>query len=345
MPTTAKASVSSQIVRDTIDSPALVDNPLSDPHRRRLPVYLPAGYGLDPTRRYPVAIMLPAIFVAGEHLLGARPFGEGLGERLDRLIGAGSIPPMIVALPDGRSRYGTGQYLDSSAVGDYEGFVLDVVRHLDRRYLTEAHRARRAVFGKSSGGFGALRLAMRHPDVFGLVADHSGDKGFEWCYRSHVPHFLDRTPDLDAVKQHLADLDATYAASAHPLDFVHRVNIPAMAACYSPNPDAPLGFDLPVELGTGRWRADVWARWLAHDPIHTAAAHADALRSLELLYVDCGSRDEHFLHYGSRQLAAELERLGVAHHYLEFDGGHRDTDARYDVSLSAFGRVWSEPAG
>lgn len=335
----ASASITSQIVFETVESPALLGNPLGDPHRRRTPVYLPPGYGADPARRYPLAIMLPAIFVSGDMLLAPRPFGEPLAARLDRLIAEQRMPPMIVALPDGRSRYGTGQYLDSPAVGDYEGFVLDVVAHLDRTFATAAHRDQRAVLGKSSGGFGALRLGMRRPDVFGMVADHSGDKGFELCYRSHVPQFLDRTPDLDAVKRHLAHLDATYAAAAHPLDFVHRVNLPAMAACYSPDPDAPLGFELPVELGSGRWRPEVWSRWLAHDPIHAAAAHADALRSLKLLYLDCGDRDEHFLHYGGRQLAAELGRLGVPHVYEEFPGGHRETEHRYDVSLSAIGRA------
>lgn len=327
----------SQVVIEIVDSPSLRHNPLGDPHRRAVAIYLPAGYHADPSRRYPTALVLPPIFVSGEMLLAPRPFTEPLRDRLDRLIAEQRMPPMIVALPDGRSRYGTGQYLNSPAVGDYEGFVLDVVAHLDRSLRTEPDRARRAVLGKSSGGFGALRLGMRHPEVFGLVADHSGDKGFEWCYRSHVPHFLDRSPDLAAVRRALADLTATRAASTGPLDFVHRVNIAAMAACYSPDPESPLGFALPVELGTGRFRPEVWARWLAHDPVETAARHATALASLALLYFDCGDRDEHFLHYGARQLAARLSALGVPHRYEEFPGGHSDTEARYDVSFTAIG--------
>lgn len=152
-----------------------------------------------------------------------------------------------------------------------------------------------------------------------------------------MQHFLDRTPDFDTLRRALVDLDATLAASNGPMDFVHRVNFAAMAACYSPNPDSPLGFDLPVELGTGRWRPEVWDRWRAHDPVEIVPRYADALRSLALLYFDCGDRDEHLLYRGARQLAEKLEALGVPHRYEEFPGGHRETEARYDVSLTAIG--------
>lgn len=329
-------STASTIRVDLVDCPALRGNPLGDPARRPLRIYLPAGYDADPSRRYPTAYLLGAIFVSGEHLLASKPFGETLQARLDRLIATRQMPPMIVVLPDGRSRYGTGQYLDSPAVGRYQGFVLDQVEYVDRHYRTIADRGARAVLGKSSGGFGALRLGMDHPDVFAYVADHSGDKGFEWCYRPDVGRFLDRNPDEATIRRHLADLDVTFAASSGPLDFVHRVNLAAMAACYSPS-DAALGFDLPVELTTGRWRPDVWQRWLAHDPVHRVERHVDALRSLKLLYFDCGDRDEHFLHYGARQLTQRLSDLGVPHVHAEFPGGHRETDHRYDVSLAHIG--------
>lgn len=329
-------STASTIRVDLVASPALRGNPLGDAARRPLRIYLPPGYDADASRRYPTAWLLGAIFVGGEHLLAPKPFGESLRARLDRLIAEQAIPPMIVVLPDGRSRYGTGQYLDSPAVGRYQGFVLDTVDYVDRHYRTIPHRDARAVLGKSSGGFGALRLGMDRPDVFGLVADHSGDKGFEWCYRPDMARFLDRNPDEATIARHLGDLDATFAASAGPMDFVHRVNIAAMAACYSPS-DAGLGFDLPVELGTGRWRPAVWARWLAHDPVHRVEHHVDALRSLKLLYFDCGNRDPHFLHYGARQLDRRLTALEVDHEYAEFDGGHTGTEHRYDVSLARIG--------
>lgn len=327
----------SRIVIDCINSAALSGNPLGDPARRALHIYLPPGYDAEPACRYPSVYLLGALFVGGELLLAPRPFSESLKDRLDRLIQAQRMPPLIMVMPDARSRYGTGQYLDSPAVGRYGSFIVEVVEHIDRSYRTIAQRNARAVMGKSSGGFGALRFGMTRPDLFGLVADHSGDKGFDFCYRCQVPDFLDCHSDTASVTRALADLDATYGSSANILDFVHRVNIAAMAACYSPDPGSPLGFQLPVTLNTGVWRSDVWAQWLAHDPVQIALQYADALRSLRLLYFDCGDRDEHFLHYGARQLAAQLTEVGIEHRYEEFSGGHRETEHRYNISLAAIG--------
>jgi hypothetical protein len=108
-----------------------------------------------------------------------------------------------------------------------------------------------------------------------------------------------------------------------------------MASCYSPNPAAPTGFDLPFDEQTAELRPDVWARWLAHDPVELVAAHADALRALRLYFLDCGRADEHHLQYGGRIYAARLEALGIPHTYEEFDGGHMNVSHRYDVSLRA----------
>jgi hypothetical protein len=112
-----------------------------------------------------------------------------------------------------------------------------------------------------------------------------------------------------------------------------------MAACYSPNPAAPLGLDLPFTLDTCELLPEVWERWQGWDPIEMADRHADALRSLRLLFIDCGTRDEFHLHYGARRLARRLSALGIAYEHEEFDDGHMDIDYRYDVSLPKLARA------
>ena len=107
----------------------------------------------------------------------------------------------------------------------------------------------------------------------------------------------------------------------------------AMAACYSADPSAPLGIGLPFDLDTCAIRPDVWARWMAWDPVEMVERHAEALRSLRLLFVDCGTRDEFNLHFGARRLVQRLQAHGIAHEHEEFDDGHMDIDYRYDVSL------------
>jgi S-formylglutathione hydrolase FrmB len=49
---------------------------------------------------------------------------------------------------------------------------------------------RRGVFGKSSGGYGAITHALRHSDIWAAAACHSGDMGFELCYLPDMPAVL-----------------------------------------------------------------------------------------------------------------------------------------------------------
>ena len=71
-------------------------------------------------------------------------------------------------------------------------------------------------------------------------------------------------------------------------------------------------------------------------------AHLTALRRLKLLYLDCGNRDEYALHYGARIFSQRLAGLDIPHVHEEFDGGHRSTSFRYDVSLKAISEAFGE---
>jgi enterochelin esterase family protein len=108
-----------------------------------------------------------------------------------------------------------------------------------------------------------------------------------------------------------------------------------MSACYSPNPNAPYGFDLPFDLETGELREDVWQRWLGWDPVCIVDKHLNALRSLRLIYFDAGLRDEFNLQYGARIFAKRLSARGINFVHQEFDDGHFDIQYRYDNSLQA----------
>jgi enterochelin esterase family protein len=209
--------------------------------------------------------------------------------------------------------------------------VEELVPHVDRTYRTKADAAHRGVAGKSSGGYGALALAMRRPGVFGAVASHSGDMYFEYCYRPDIPKFIRLVQEAGGLEPWFRDFEA---AVQKEKDHFHVLNILGMAAAYSPNPAAaPFGFDVPCDLETGVFRDDVWARWLAHDPLTLLERHADALRSMRLVYLDCGTRDEWHLHLGARMFARRLRELGIAHQHEEFRDGHMNVSYRYDVSL------------
>ena len=175
---------------------------------------------------------------------------------------------------------------------------------------------------------------MRHPDVFCALADHSGDSNFELCYFPDFPGALDAFRDAGGPA---AWLDRYWAdANRRRQKHFKPLNIVGMAAHYSPDPQAPaadLRIDWPFDLDTGEFRPAVWDRWRAWDPIQMLDRHADNLRRMRAIYLDCGSRDEYALHWGTRTLAARLAGHGIGVRHEEFDDGHMNITYRYDVSL------------
>lgn len=328
----------SQVIIETIHFQSLESNPLGDPAERRIPVYLPPGYAQGKSR-YPVVYVLAGFTGRGTMMLNDSLWEENIQERMDRLITSGDAAPMILVLPDGSTRYGGSQYINSTGTGNYEDHLLELVRCIDAEYRTIQDPAGRAVAGKSSGGFGATRMGMRHPDVFGLVADHSGDKYFELCYKPDFPKLLSfyARSGKDGLAAALAAPGHIRPASG---EFFGALNISAMASCYSPNPSAPLGFDLPIDPYTGELRPATWARWEAHDPVNLVEAYAENLRGLSLLFFDCGTRDEYNLQYGARIFAQRLHQHDIPFIHEEFDDGHRGLNYRYDRSLALFSEIF-----
>lgn len=319
------------LVVETVESRALAANTLGDSPIRRVPVWLPPSYARESTRRYPVIFWLAGFSGNGESLFQSRPWQPGLGERLDRLCDAGAMGEAIVVAPDGFSRWGGSQYLDSPVHGGHgTHLVRELVPEIDRRFRTRATRDARAIAGHSSGGFGALVHAMRHSDVFAAVASHAGDSYFE----------LSILPDVAAAARTLRRHGGVDGFLAHferaivkRSDDFTTIMMLACAAAYSPDETRPRGIALPFDLETGELDQAVWRRWKAWDPLELVGAHAEALRAMKLVYLDAGTRDEHALDLGARVLAARMRALGIPHRHEEFDDGHRATSYRFEVSL------------
>jgi len=333
-----QGSARGRVVIERVTSEVLRGNPAGDPHVREVPVWLPPSYDRDPSRRYPVAYLLSGFTGRGRMMLNDNPWSPSLPDRMDAMVARGACGEMILVMADCFTRFGGSQYLDSTATGRYETHLTaELVAWIDARYRTLASRDHRGIAGKSSGGYGALVLGMRHPGVFGAVASHSGDLYFDWCYRGDLPKFCSAVQHAGGIEKWLAGFDQR-AQKRH--EDITVLNILAMAANYSPNPATPpFGIDLPVDLETGRFRPEVWERWLAHDPLQLMEQHADALRSLRLLFVDCGTRDEFSLHLGARMFARRLRELKIDHVHEEFDDGHMNIGYRYDASLPRMARA------
>jgi hypothetical protein len=319
-------------------SVVLKGNALGDPHERDVYCYLPPDYD-EGSRRYPSIYFLAGFTGTGRSHLNFDPFVESIDARLDRLITSGAMPPAICVLPDCFTKLGGSQYVNSSATGRYEDYLIDeVVPLVDRELRTLASRDHRAVSGKSSGGYGAMVLAMRHPDVFGGFASHAGDAYFAYCYLPDFVKFtmgIERHGGVEGFFKHFQSLPKKTREAMEVL------NILAMAACYSPNPSAPMGIDLPVALPTGEIRAEIWKRWVDNDPVHMAKLHADALRSMKVIFLDAGLRDEFNLQMGARIFCSRLDALGVKYVHEEFDDTHMSINYRYDRSMVVLSRALS----
>jgi S-formylglutathione hydrolase FrmB len=234
---------------------------------------------------------------------------------------------------DGMTRVGGNQYVDSTAVGPWARHIVEeLVPWAEATFRLKPGRAHRGVFGKSSGGYGSLMMALEHADTFAAAASHSGDSYFEYCYAPDFPKAVDGLRSVGGLGTFLADL---HSYPKFPSHLFHTLNVVAMAHFYSPNQSSPHGFDLPFDEATGERREDVFARWKLRDPVALVAQRVEALQSLKLLWVECGSKDEWNLHHGARVLKARLEDHGVPHEYAEFDDTHSSLNYRYDVTLPA----------
>ncbi len=319
-----------RILRLQHESSCLRGNRLGDPYRRELPVYLPPGYEAEPARHYPVVFYLAGFMGIGESKLAWRPWGETFVERLDRLQLEGALGPTIVVFPDCFTKLGGSQYIDSSASGDYDRYLGELVEFVDRELRTLPGPRHRAVAGKSSGGFGAIVQGMLHPERWSAVACHSGDSYFEFCFLTDLPKTLNEINRFGSVSDFL---EGFYIKKKRSPAMTHAIMHLAMAACFDPLPDHRDGFQLPVDLQTGVLVPERWERWLAWDPVRMIPNYSESLKRLGCLFVDCGSKDQYHLHYGARQMKAALDASGVPVVYEEFSDNHSNIDYRLDRSI------------
>jgi enterochelin esterase-like enzyme len=128
-------------------------------------IYLPPGYASTATR-YPVVYLLH-----GEDQTDSSFLQIGVQGTLDGLIARHAIPPTIAVMIQGGP--GTNNWLNHDGA-DYEAYVLEVQQLIDRMLPTIPDRAARAIVGYSMGGYGAMHLALTHPQTFAAVESWLG---------------------------------------------------------------------------------------------------------------------------------------------------------------------------
>jgi S-formylglutathione hydrolase FrmB len=143
---------------------------LSEAMERPIPygIFLPQGYDAPENRdrRYPLVVWLHGMWE--DH---KRFHSRGGSQALDELIGKGEVPELILVSPSpGRTSF----YINGKTSGRAEDLVVrDLLGHLEATYRLEPGREHRAIMGVSMGGMAALKIALKHPQLFGTVATHS----------------------------------------------------------------------------------------------------------------------------------------------------------------------------
>lgn len=147
--------------------------------KRRMTIYLPAGYTTDKQKKYPVLYLL--------HGSGGDEEAWADGGRaiqiLDNLIAEGRCKPMIVVMPNGNIDLTAAPGEDpenpdvkpsamntNSMLGKFESsFMTEIVNYVDNHYNTIPKKSHRAIAGLSLGGLHTLFISLNNPDDFDYV--------------------------------------------------------------------------------------------------------------------------------------------------------------------------------
>ncbi len=286
----------------TITSTKLRGNPLGDPVTRRVAIFKPDG-----VKERALVVYLPGWGGSSEDAI-AQGAGGWFGQVVDRLAAKGMA--FRIAVVDGRSRYGGSQFLNSSATGDYADYVSEEIVPA----LFKAGEKTCIIAGHSSGGYGALMLAISHHEKFPAVVALSPDSNFEITHKPLV-----EDPSVRAVTR--AELDAAMAP-AKP------ANIPAslilgLCANYAPIAEKPGRFEWLYD-DRGKWRAEAWARWIALDPLTVVRKNPDAFAKTQRVYLDGAEHDEFGANIGARKIHDVIREKVPRSTFYESPGHHSD---------------------
>src|SRR5688572_2056040 len=294
------------VERISVHGKALEGKLEGDAPARDVTVYPPPTYAADQNRRYPVLYLLHG-YGGREDTFTARL--AKLAEIADRLSGLQGFSDLIVVTPSAYTLHKGSMYSNSPTTGDWERFVAeDLVAYMDSHYRTLADRMSRGLAGHSMGGYGALRIGMKRPDVFSNLYLMSS------CCLS-----ANRNPQPQSMAAAAAIKTREQAEEAARAPGFGPSATLASAAAWSPNPNnPPLYIDLPVK--DGKIRPDVVAKWVANAPLEMLAQHVAGLTAQYQISIDIGTKDT--LLASNQQLHEALQRLRIPHEYQQYDGDH-----------------------
>jgi S-formylglutathione hydrolase FrmB len=299
-----------------IHGTSLEGNLEGDAVDRDVLVFLPPGYSKG-SQRYPVVYALHGYSIGAEqwtHEIHVPQTVEGAF--------AQGAHEMIVVLPDAKTAHNGSMYSSSVTTGDFERFIAhDVVDYIDSHYRTIPERTSRGLVGHSMGGYGAARIGMKHPDVFGSLYIMS-----PCCLSARMPG------------ENAAELEKAAAALKAPADsaalpFFTRAQL-AAAAAWSPDPkNPPLYLDLPTKDAVPQ--PEILAKWAANAPLAFVDQYVGNLRQYRAIAMDVGDQDG--LRVDAGKLHDVLDKYAISNTFQVYPGTHTSAVAdRFQKSVMPF---------
>jgi len=299
---------SGKVERIKVYGKSLEGNLAGDSPERDVSVYLPAGYDQNPSRRYPVVFFLHGFSDSDAKVFGFEPHWMNMRDVLDEAFSKRAAREMIVVTPNAYTRFVGSMYSASATTGNWEEFIArDLVEYIDAHYRTIARPEGRGLSGHSMGGYGALRIGQKFPDVFSAIYLLSP------CCLSPGPFGGRENVNPERIAQVKTFDDLNKA------DFFTKITF-ASAAAWSPNPQKPPFYlDMPFE--NGQEGLLISAKWSANQPLATLDQYIFNIKKLEGVAFDAGNEDK-AIAASIKKLHESLTGYGVEHFYEEYVGDH-----------------------
>ena len=295
-----------------IHSTALEGNLEGEAVDRDVVVFLPPSYQKETKRHYPVVYALHGYFIGAEqwtHEIHVPQTIEGAF--------AQGAKDMIVVLPDSKTVYSGSMYSSSQTTGDFEKFVYkDVVAYVDAHYRTIPDRRSRGLVGHSMGGYGASRIGMKHPDVFGALYIMSP------CCMS--PMNGSGPGPANQAKERALTAEKRAAEAKSPAELAAQspgfgAAVFADSAAWAPDPkNPPLYFDLPTKDGVPQ--PEIIAKFTANAPLAFIDQYIGNLKQYRAISIDVGDQDG--LRFDTMKLHEILDDYGIPNSFEIYSGTH-----------------------
>ncbi|MEP7309546.1 MAG: alpha/beta fold hydrolase [Acidobacteriota bacterium] len=305
-PSAPAPALKGTLERVKVHGKALEGNLMGESAEPEVSIYLPKSYNADRTKRYPVVYLLHGY--TGTDLGYFGPTGRQLHLIAERVFDAGAAKEMILVMPNCMNAYGGCMYSNSVTAGNWESYVAeDLVAYVDSHYRTMAARASRGLAGHSMGGYGALRIAMKRPDVFSAIYALSSCCLNEGTVRPPRDGAPSAAESIRSIEEARGDRGAQGTL--------------ARAAAWAPNPaNPPLFLDLPTK--GGEVQPQVAVKWAANSPVAMLDQYVPNLKKYKAIAMDVGLQDN--LITSNRVFEEALTRFGLAHTFETYEGDHNN---------------------